>query len=123
MLCWFKICTLIGTAIVTDGDTLRIRGQAIRLWGIDAPELSEPYGATSREALSSIVGQREVQCWPSGAKSYNRIVATCFVGDVDIGAEMVRRGLALDCAHYSKGYYKSLEPSDSRKKLQQKPYC
>ena len=29
---------LIGRATVIDGDTLKIRGRRVRLWGMDAPE-------------------------------------------------------------------------------------
>ena len=125
MLCWLKVCAIIGHALIVDGDTLKIEGRSIRLQGIDAPELREPYGRESKTELTAIIDAHEVSCWPDGTRSYKRIVATCFlIGTaVDIGAEMVRRGRALDCPRYSKGRYRALEPSDVRTKLQQKPYC
>jgi endonuclease YncB( thermonuclease family) len=32
---------LVGRASIVDGDTLDIRGERIRLWGIDAPESAQ----------------------------------------------------------------------------------
>ncbi len=120
---WYSVPTaIVGRAIVHDGDTIRIGVQSIRLAGIDAEELNEPIGYKAREALVAIIGSQVVRCDPSG-KSYNRIVATCTIGNLDIGAEMVRQGYALDCAHYSGGRYRSLEPNGARQKLIQKPYC
>jgi endonuclease YncB( thermonuclease family) len=42
--------TLRGPAFVVDGDTITIKGQSIRLAGIDAPELDHPYGQKARWA-------------------------------------------------------------------------
>ena len=36
---------------------------------------------------------------------------------------MVKRGYALDCAHYDFGLYRHFEPEGARDKLIQKPYC
>ena len=49
---------LLGTVIaVHDGDTITLKNESgqkkIRLAGIDAPELNQPYGVESRGALTS----------------------------------------------------------------------
>lgn len=50
--------------------------------------------------------------------SYDRLVAECFLPDGrDLGAEMVRAGLALDWPKFSGGKYRHLETADARKKL------
>ncbi|WP_448377774.1 thermonuclease family protein, partial [Fervidobacterium sp.] len=33
--------TLVGRASVVDGDTLEVRGERVRLWGLDAPESAQ----------------------------------------------------------------------------------
>jgi hypothetical protein len=51
-------------------------------------------------------------------------VATCYLPDgTDIARELVHRGWALDCAHYSHGRYRADEPSGVRQRLSQAPYC
>jgi endonuclease YncB( thermonuclease family) len=109
----FAKAPLSGMAHVHDGDTIRIGSQSIRLWGIDAVELSQSCGSIacgkiSRDALIAIIGGRAVTCIPKG-KSYNRVVATCTVGGADIAALMARAGMAFDYAHYSHGHYKTAE--------------
>ena len=37
-----------GRAVAVDGDTILLNGERIRLWGIEAPELSAPDGAGSQ---------------------------------------------------------------------------
>ncbi|MGQ3468863.1 thermonuclease family protein, partial [Xanthomonas campestris] len=41
---------LIGRATVTDGDTLTVAQQRIRLWGIDAPESAQQCTARNGQA-------------------------------------------------------------------------
>lgn len=41
----------------------------------------------------------------SPARSRDRIVAQCFIGDKDIAAEMVHLRQACDWPHYSAGHY------------------
>lgn len=113
---------IAGPATVVDGDTLAIGRQAIRLEGIDAEELKEPNGPRAAVALALLLHGHVISCHPSGT-SYNRMVAICLADGEDIGAAMVRGGAALDCAHYSNGKYRSLEPAGIRGKLLQKGYC
>lgn len=110
---------LIGPACVHDGDTLRvdarrnrdacIGGTSIRIKGIAAPELNEPNGIASREALKRIVEGKVVVCQPTGEKSGDRVIAYCTVEGRDVGEAMVRSGLARDCPRWSGGRYAAAE--------------
>jgi len=114
----------IGYAYVHDGDTLRIANQSFRLYGIDAPELTEQHGIEARNMLRDIIREQQVLCTPTGERSYKRLVAMCATPIYsDLGAELVRRGAALDCARYSHGQYRALEPMHVRDKIEQKRYC
>jgi endonuclease YncB( thermonuclease family) len=112
-----------GYAHVIDGDTIKIRGMKIRLAGVNAPELDKPYGVKSKYEMVKIVKGKTVYVVPDGTTSYDRIVATCYVdGDVDIGAELVRRGLALDIPSFTGGKYTELETKEARRRIKNVPY-
>jgi endonuclease YncB( thermonuclease family) len=114
----------VGQARVIDGDTIAIGAQHIRLDGVDAEELNEPNGRIAKAMTMLIIGFDPVTCKLSGYKSYERVVATCYnKNGEDIGAELIKAGRALDCARYSGGKYRSLEPEGARAKLIQKSYC
>lgn len=115
---------IAGPAWTIDGDTIVIGGIHIRLQGLDAEELSMAHGQESKAAMVDIVGDQIITCKPDGTRSYERVVASCFLPDgTDISRELVRRGLALDCAHYSHGRYRADEPVGVRQKLYQAKYC
>lgn len=110
--------TLKGKCHVIDGDTIVINHTHIRLAGIDAPELDQPFGQKSKWALVHMVKGQEITAAIHCEMSYDRIVATCTLPDGrDIAAELVRQGLALDWPTFSKGKYAHLEPTGARKKL------
>ena len=116
--------TISGYPRVIDGDTVEINGIHLRLQGLDAEELSMVHGLQSKAAMLDIVGDRIIRCVPDGTRSYERIVASCYLPDgADISRELVRRGWALDCARYSHGRYRSDEPAGARQRLYQAPYC
>lgn len=46
-----------------------------------------------------------IRCDPDGTRSRGRVVAVCRVAGLDVGAVLVRRGLARDCVRYSRGPY------------------
>ena len=83
---------------VTDGDSLVIdsngREVEVRLADIDAPEFDQPRGNEARVALHSLVAGRDIRLDLIGGDAYRRIVARVFVDETDIGAELVRQGLA-----------------------------
>lgn len=104
---------IIGTARVIDGDTIEIRGERIRLEGIDAPEAAQscrrdgsewPCGALASSVLRSMISGRDVTCAESGRDRWNRMLAVCEVGGSEINAAMVRSGYALAFRRYSDRY-------------------
>lgn len=117
--------TLTGSPSVVDGDTLRFGALSVRLQGIDAEERREPHGHQATQALRRIVSDTAyVRCVPDGSSTHSRVVAVCYTAKgEDIGALMVAQGYALDCARYSKGRYRPLEPQGVRLRLSSKPYC
>ena len=110
--------TLTGKAYVIDGDTIRIRNTKIRLAGIDAPELNMPWGQKSKWAMVGICKGQTITVKLDGERSFDRLVGTCFLPDGrDIGAEIIKLGLALDLPHFSGGKYRHFEPEGARKRL------
>lgn len=111
--------SLAGPAYTIDGDTISINYVHIRLYGIDAEELSEPNGLAAKQHMEQLTRGRIVTCTPTGERSYDRLVAVCG----DLNERMVADGMALDCARYSHGLYRRLEPVGVRSRLIQKGYC
>lgn len=104
---------LSGIVAVMDGDTIRVGGERVRLFGIDAPEKSQPCliqsqtvrcGDLATAALRSLAEGKTASCAPQSRDRYGRIVAICIVDNEDIGAAMVRQGMAMAYAKYSKQY-------------------
>jgi endonuclease YncB( thermonuclease family) len=82
----------------------------LRLAGIDAPELDHPWGQQSKWALVHLCKGQTVTARIKPEVSYDRMVAECFLPDGrDLGAELVRSGLALDWPKFSGGKYRYLE--------------
>lgn len=109
---------LCGKCYVIDGDTIIIKRQNIRLFGIDAPELDHPWGQNSKWFLHRLCKGHLVTARVTGELSYNRRIARCFLPDGrDLSAEMVKHGLAIDWPKYSGGLYGHLEAPDIREKL------
>lgn len=85
---------------VTDGDSLWVRPAAggppreIRLQGIDAPEICQIFGVSSRDALAAHVLHRRVAVNSRARDSYQRALGHISVNGQDLGAWMVGRGYA-----------------------------
>ncbi len=101
---------LLGTVSkVRDGDTLVVERTPVRLQGVAAPERNQPLGREATRFLRALVLGREVVCHPDGSRSWDRIVARCYLDGQDLGAALVAAGLARDCPRYSGGRYRRLE--------------
>lgn len=110
--------TLVGRCYVIDGDTIDFNGTRIRLFGVDAPELDQPYGNSAKWALVRLCRGQEVRAVFDGSMSHDRTVARCYLPDGrDLSEEMVRAGMALDWPKFSGGVYRCYEPQDARKRL------
>ena len=100
-------------ATVIDGDTIEIRGQRVRLFGIDSPESAQlcqagqkPYrcGQQAALVLADRIGERTVRCQERDKDRYGRVVAVCYVGGEDLDRWMVEQGLAVAFRKYSLDY-------------------
>lgn len=109
---------VVGPCWVIDGDTIVINKITIRLFGIDAPELDQPYGQKAKWALLKLCKGHVVRAEFDGNLSHERSVATCYLPDGrDLSAEMVKCGMALDWPKYSGGRYRHFELPEMRKLL------
>lgn len=101
-----------GVAQASDGDSLRLRNDRVRLLGIDAPELDQvcwdeagsewTCGRSSEARLSSILDGGPTTCQPRGYDKYGRILATCEAAGRDIGAILVSEGWAIASGAYGR---------------------
>ena len=110
--------TLTGKPYVTDGDTVKISGERIRLEGIDAPEWNQrckdasgkgyDCGIVSTAALRTKIGRNSITCEGTKRDRYGRFLGICYLNELDLNGWMVRNGYALAYARYS-GRYVSTE--------------
>ena len=105
---------IAGRASIIDGDTIEIRGQRVRLFGIDAPEAGQTCRGAKGEAyrcgqkaalvLDARIGDAVVTCERKDTDRYGRTVAICGVYGEDLGAWMVGLGWAVAHLAYSNRY-------------------
>ena len=114
---------IIGKANVTDGDTIKINDQKIRLFGIDAPETKqfckEVYlsfliinfkrdykcGEKSTNALKKKIQGKNIRCLVQNNKDrYRRNIGICYLEKQDMNSWLVKNGYAIAYRRYSKKY-------------------
>lgn len=91
---------------VHDGDTLTALDDTntqhrIRLQGIDAPELGQPFGRASRDRLVALAKGKAATITPHGTDRYGRTIATVEVDHDELGHRLVTEGLAWHYTRYS----------------------
>jgi endonuclease YncB( thermonuclease family) len=105
----FSAIKLAGRAQIVDGDTLRIDGQRIRLWGLDAPELGQSCqaggrtyrcGLEAQKFLETIIRGRDISCGGRDYDRYGRLLAVCHLGKTDINGAAVSAGWAVSYGGY-----------------------
>lgn len=96
---------------VSDGDTFRVRlnnvSTIIRLYGVDAPESSQPYGAASTLYLRTLIAGRTVSLIPHDRDRYGRLVCDAF-------SEDERRVSTASVAQGMSWWYTFYAPNDSQ---------
>ncbi|AVM46661.1 hypothetical protein C5Q97_18860 [Victivallales bacterium CCUG 44730] len=85
-----------------DGDTFAASREArvIRLWGIDAPELNQPWGKAAKAALEEFLRKRELSITVKG-KSFGRTVGIVRSDRRDVALELLKMGLAWHDPRYA----------------------
>ena len=90
---------------VHDGDTLTVlierRQVKVRLTGIDAPELRQPFGTRSKQSLSELCFGKMASLDVRGRDRYRRPIAGVTCDGRDANAEQVRRGYAWTYTRYA----------------------
>lgn len=100
---------ITGPARAFDGDTILIGRVHIRIYGADAFENDQMCGVMAcghkaRAAMDGLIAHKVVRCEKQDTDDYGRTIAICTAAGVDLGREMVRRGLALAYRYYSLKY-------------------
>jgi endonuclease YncB( thermonuclease family) len=113
-----------GRARVIDGDSLKVAGTQVRMFGIDAPEWRQrcraadghPYrcGRRAFRALVQRLRSAPVRCEPRARDRFARLIATCYQGNDDLARWLVAQGLALDWPRYSGGIYADAQDAAQR---------
>ena len=115
--CYAQSDDYLATCVrVIDGDTLTVADEnqnlhRIRIVGMDAPELAQPYGKAAKAALAELILHKEVHVLPAGVDKYDRELAqlrydTSF-GQLDVAETMISNGYAFSWggAHYKAQEY------------------
>ena len=118
--------TYSGKAFIIDGDTLKIDGTKIRLVAVDAPEISqkckthghiENCGEIVKLRLVQVTSNEDIVCYSHGKDYFGRVLAECYVNDININKWLLREGLAV--YYYNKDFksYKILETLAKEEKV------
>ena len=124
-----------GEAVITDGDTLKISSNKIRLSGIDAPEIKQTCkknfidfgffslnknyfcGELSKKELSKFTNNHTIFCKVEDKKDFfGRYLGTCFKDKININSWLVKNGYAVAYRKYSKNYIEDEKIAKKNKK-------
>lgn len=102
--------SLKGPFYAVDGDTLWIKGERLRLEGLDAPERAQTCtnaegrawdcGLAARTEMATMAGAANITCEGHARDRYHRLLVVCRDGDTNINARIVRLGLAVSYGGY-----------------------
>ena len=100
--------TLTGRVVsVHDGDTVRVLDAAnvqhkVRLQGIDAPEIGQPFGTKSRDHLAALAKGKMVTVHEHGHDKYGRTLGRIEIEGEDVNQTMVADGMAWHFRRFDK---------------------
>jgi len=93
----FAASPITGTLdAVMDGDLITIisRGKEveIRLYGVDAPEQTQPYGQSAKNFTGALASGKEIHVEPMMKDRNGRTVAIVYVDDINLNERIVSQG-------------------------------
>lgn len=89
----------VGKIKVSDGDTISVRFKnkkptKVRLIGIDAPEMSRPFGAKCKSLLRKSLKGKVMEIENRGKDKYGRVLGRIIRDGEDVNLSMVKQGCA-----------------------------
>ena len=112
---------------VTDGDSLlvlaRRRKIKVRMIGVDALELSQgKWGEFAKLELEKLILGKLVTIKKRGIDKYGRVLASVFLGELDLSKRLITKGLALvypwsDFSSYQKEVFQALQSQAMMKRV------
>jgi endonuclease YncB( thermonuclease family) len=92
---------------ISDGDTIRVMhngvSERIRLWGIDCPEMKQPFGTRAKQFTGDLAFGQVVTVKVRDIDRYKRTVAEIILpGGRNLNQEIVRAGLAWWYQQYAR---------------------
>jgi micrococcal nuclease len=125
LACLFACAPATGKALngivshVTDGDTLWVRPASgppvqVRIRGLDAPEICQPFGPQARDALAARLLHRAVRVDTRARDMYQRTVGNVSLEGQDVGAWLVAGGFAWSTRYRGRSGPYALEEAQAR---------
>jgi micrococcal nuclease len=108
---------------IMDGDTVKVLSSdrqqiKCRLSGIDAPESNQAFGQRSKQSLSDMIFQKQVEITVVDQDRYGRSVCLIILNGVDINKVQIQRGMAWHYVQYSRdASYAQAEASAQQQRL------
>jgi len=92
---------------VTDGDTITLLDDSkqqhkIRLDGIDAPEVGQPFGNRSKQSLADLAFDLRAEAICPKIGRYGRKVCKVSIAGADVGLAQIQRGMAWHFKRYER---------------------
>ena len=92
-------------ARVKDGDTIVAEAQNgdtvdVRVWGVDCPESSQPYGPAATDVAREVVGGDVVEIDVMDTDHYGRVIGRVRQEGTDLAHALAQRGVAWHSRRY-----------------------
>lgn len=90
---------------VDNGDTIEVlhdgKGEKVRLYGIDCPDIKQDFGQRAKEFTSQYVFDKIVEVEPVATDHYGRTVALVYFNNNSLNEAIIKSGFAWAYKKYS----------------------
>lgn len=98
---------------IIDADTFTDGGEAITIWGIDAPDHGDDQYLAATLFLETMIDQGELVCKSMGTHAESGPIMHCLIDGLDVGSMMVQMGMAAASNDYY-GYEQDLARKEGK---------